>query len=172
MSWAHVLWKTGTISKRENFLWNGKILCEEASKNLLKPYLSFGGDLEGCIEKRWRGNRKRGSVVKFREMLSEGEGGRGAGGLRKSCGILRGWLAELLELSVLVYDVCLEKNSVNVCGLWSRRLFLAVPVWKSVRDGLTVEAELGVWVARKGTRKPRSSNGSRMNFSHNNSQNI
>ena len=45
---------------------------------------------------------------------------------------------------MLVYDVCLEKNSVNVCGLWSQRLFLAVPVWKSVGDGLTVEAELGV----------------------------
>ena len=42
--------------------------------------------MEGCIEKRWRGNRKRGSVVKFREMQSEGEGAEGLGACTNPAG--------------------------------------------------------------------------------------
>ena len=42
--------------------------------------------------------------------------------------------------------------------------FLIVPVWKSVGDGLTREAESGVWVARAGTCRWESPYESRMGY--------
>ena len=42
--------KDGAIAKRGNFFWNRKITCEEASRNLLKSCLSFGGGLQGSNE--------------------------------------------------------------------------------------------------------------------------
>ena len=40
--WGSSVRENGAISKKGNFLWNRKIACEEASRNLLKPYLSEG----------------------------------------------------------------------------------------------------------------------------------
>ena len=42
--------------------------------------------------------------------------------------------------------------------------FLAVPLWKSVKNGLTRKAELGVEVARAGTLWPWSPHWSRMGY--------
>ena len=71
--WVVSVWrKNGAISKRRDFLWNRKITCEEASQNLLKSCLSFGGVWRVLI---W------GCMVKFGEMLFEW-------GLWKSCGTL------------------------------------------------------------------------------------
>ena len=41
---------------------------------------------------------------------------------------------------------------------------MAVPLWKSVKNGLTRKAELGVEVARAGTLWPWSPHGSRMGY--------
>ena len=71
------------LQKRRCF-WNRKQFCEEASWNLLKSCLSFAGGLDVLIKKMERGNKKRDSIVKHREMLFEG-------GLWRSCGTLHLW---------------------------------------------------------------------------------
>ena len=57
--WVVSVWrKNGAISKRRDFLWNRKITCEEASQNLLKSCLSFGGVWRVLIKNKWEGNKK------------------------------------------------------------------------------------------------------------------
>ena len=48
------------------------ITCEEASLNLLKSCLSFGGGLEGSNEKKLGGNRKERFYSEILEMLFDG----------------------------------------------------------------------------------------------------
>ena len=48
-----------SMGKSLNFLWNGKIISEEDSCNLLKSCLSFGGCLESKKKKKRGGNRKK-----------------------------------------------------------------------------------------------------------------
>ena len=56
--------KSGTISKKGNFLWNRKITCKEASWNLLKSCLSFGGGLEDSNEeKKTMGRQQKEEVL-------------------------------------------------------------------------------------------------------------
>ena len=95
--------KNGAISKKGNFLWNRKITCEEASQNLLKFCLSFGGGLDSSNEKNGEATERRGFIVKCGEMLFEGS-------LWKSCGSLHMWRS---------YEHCLYQK---VSSSWEVKL--------------------------------------------------
>ena len=75
----------GAISKRGNFLWNGKITCEEASRDLLISCLSFRGGFEGSNEEKLgRQQKRRGSILRCGETLFEED-------LWKFCGTRHVW---------------------------------------------------------------------------------
>ena len=59
--------KSGSVSKRRNFLWSEKITYEEAFQNLLKCYLFLAGLLENSNAENGEATEKRGCTVKCGE---------------------------------------------------------------------------------------------------------
>ena len=59
--------KSGSVSKRGNFLWSRKITYEEAFQNLWKCYLCFPGLLENSNAENGEATEKRGCTMKYGE---------------------------------------------------------------------------------------------------------